>query len=257
MLISVALIILYKKLNGQKLSFSFSLAKSMFSRSKYYILSGIMIAVFTQTDKVMLENMIDSAATGHYSAAVTCAGLAMFVFAAIIDSGRPVIFEAKKRSTEEFELTVKRLYCILIYLSLAQCIVMTMLPKFIIGITYGADYYPAATSLQIIVWYTTFAYVGNVRNIWILAESKQKYQWFIDLSGAATNVVLNLIFIPLWGINGAAIASLISQFVVNVGIGFIIKPVRRSNVLMLQALDVRLLIDMIKALTNKKKGQDA
>lgn len=255
MLIAVCLLIIYKKLGGDKLKFSLPLAKSMFSRSKYYILSGIMLAVFTQTDKVMLEHMIDSAATGHYSAAVTCAGLASFVFAAIIDSGRPVIFEAHKKSKEEFELTVKRLYSILIYLSLAQCIVMSIIPNFIIGITYGPDFYPAASALRIVVWYTTLAYVGNIRNIWILAESKQRYQWRIDLSGALTNVVLNILFIPKWGIIGAAVASLISQFVVNVGIGFILNPIRRGNTLMLQSLDPRLLIDMIKSIIKQRNNK--
>ena len=253
LLIAVGLLFFYRKLGGSKWSFSWDLAKRMFSRSKYYILSGLMIAVFTQTDRVMLEHMVNSAATGYYSAAVTCAGLATFVFGAIIDSGRPVIFEAHKKGPEEFDRTVKNLYSIVIYLSLAQCVLMSLLPEFIIRLTYGADYLAAADALRIVVWFTTFAYIGNVRNIWILAENKQKYQWRIDLSGAVTNVLLNLLLIPLWGVNGAAVASLWSQFVVNVGIGFIIKPVRRANTLMLQALDPRLPWALIRGVLTRQK----
>ena len=256
MLIAVSLLVIYKKIGGKKLSFSLARAKNMFARSKYYILSGLMISIFTQTDRVMLEWMIDSAATGYYSAAVTCAGLATFVFAAIIDSGRPVVFSAYAKGREEFEVTVKRLYCIVIYLSLAQCVLMALIPNFIVSLTYGKDYLPAASALKIVVWFTTFAYVGNVRNIWILAESKQRYQWCIDLSGAVTNVVMNLILIPLWGVNGAAVASLISQFVVNVGIGFVIRPVRRGNVLMLQALNPRLLVELVKIVCRRGRVPD-
>lgn len=244
MFIAICLLAIYKKVGGQKLAFSFQLAKEMFARSKYYILSGLMISLFTQTDRVMLDYMMDSAATGYYSAAVACAGLATFVFGAIIDSGRPLIFEAYTKDKALFELNVKRLYSIVIYLSLAQSILMSLVPEMVIRITYGEDYKPAVAALRIVVWYTTFAYAGGVRNIWILAESKQKYQWRIDLSGAISNVILNLMFIPLWGVKGAALASLVSQFIVNVGIGFVIKPVRRANILMLQALNPRILIDM-------------
>lgn len=256
MLIAGGLLAVYHRLGGQKLRFSFSLAKSMFAKSKYYILSGLMISVFTQTDRVMLDYMIGPAATGYYSAAVTCATLASFVFGAIIDSGRPVIFESYKSDHALFELNVKRLYSIVIYLSLAQCIVMTLIPEFIIGITYGNDYSPAVSALRIIVWYTTFSYMGIVRNTWLLAESLQGYQWVIDLSGAVSNIVLNILLIPLWGVNGAAVASLISQFIVNVGIGFVIKPVRFGNALMLQALNPRLVLDMVKfVLSRNAKGE--
>ena len=253
MLIAVSLLVIYKKLGGQKLSFSFDLAKEMFAKSRVYILSGLMISIFTQTDRVMLDYMIDSTATGYYSAAAACASLASFVFGAIIDSGRPVILESHKKDKALFELNVKRLYSIVIYFSLAQCIVMTLVPELIIGITYGKDYYPAVSALRIIVWYTTFSYMGIVRNTWLLAESLQRYQWIIDLSGAVSNVVLNLLLIPLWGVNGAAAASLISQFIVNVGIGFIIKPVRHGNVLMLQSLDPRFLLDMAKHMLSQRR----
>ena len=56
-----------------------------------------------------------------------------------------------------------------------------------------------------------FSYLGSVRNVWMLAENKQKYLWIINLSGALGNVILNLILIPIMGVNGAAVASLCTQ----------------------------------------------
>ena len=44
-----------------------------------------MVTIFAHTDKVMLKMMLSEEAVGIYSAAVTCAGLTSFVFAAIID----------------------------------------------------------------------------------------------------------------------------------------------------------------------------
>ena len=94
--IGFASLYLYKKMSLKRLSFSFSLGKELFKKSYYYIISGIMVTVFAQTDKIMINQMMDSTATGYYSAAVSCALLTNFIFAAIIDSMRPSIFEGKK-----------------------------------------------------------------------------------------------------------------------------------------------------------------
>jgi hypothetical protein len=45
--------------------------------------------------------------------------------------------------------------------------------------------------------------------------------------------------IPSFGARGAAMASLVTQIFTNVIIGFIIKPVRRNNYLMIQGLNFR------------------
>ena len=108
-LIAIGMHIVYRKLGGQRLCFSKTLANQLFSRGKYYIISGLMVTVFAQTDRVMLKLMIGDAETGFYSAAVTCAGLTGFVFAAVIDSMRPLIVESKAISQEKYEKNLVRL----------------------------------------------------------------------------------------------------------------------------------------------------
>lgn len=246
MLIAVGLIVVYGKLGGARLTFQGKIAKNLFSKSKYYILSNMMVTIFAQTDKVMLKLMIGDVATGYYSAAVSCAGMTGFVFAAIIDSFRPVIFDCKKHSEQQFEKNMVRLYGMVIYLSLLQSLVVSLASKWIVLILYGADYTPAIDPLRLIVWYTTFSYLGSVRNIWILAENKQQYLWSINLSGALINVVLNYWLIPIMGTMGAALASLITQIFTNVVTGFVIRSIRRTNLLMLQALDPREMVCALK-----------
>ena len=186
-LISIGGIVLYRKLGGRKLRFSWKRGKDMFARSKHYIFSSMMVTIFAQTDKIMIKMMLDESSTGYYGAAVACAGMTSFVFTAIIDSFRPAIFEGQKESKRIFKHRLTMLYSIVIYLSLAQSVVMTLFSRWIIFILYGTAYNPAISALQIIVWYTTFSYMGSVRNIWILANDKQKYLWQINMSGAIAN----------------------------------------------------------------------
>ena len=89
--ISVCLYVVYRNLSDQKLAVSFTLAKQLFQRSRFYIVSGIMVTLFSLTDRVMITLMLGKEANGYYSAAVTCASLSQFVFAAIADSMRPSI----------------------------------------------------------------------------------------------------------------------------------------------------------------------
>ena len=245
-IIAILLFVVYAKFGTQRLKISWKRAKSMFSKSRYYIISSLMVTIFAQTDRIMLKIMIDDSATGFYSAAVTCAGMTGFIFSAIIDSARPAIFERKKNSQEEFEKGVSRLYSVIIYFALLQSLLVTLLAQPIVYLLYGKEYNPSINALRLIVWYTTFSYIGAVRNIWILAEGQQKILGVLNLSGALLNVILNYILIPIWGIMGASFASLLTQIFTNVIMGFIVHRVRRNNILMLKGLNPKYLFDLIR-----------
>ena len=246
LLISAILLVIYKRLNGQKFSFSIKRGKEMLSISRFYIISSMMVTIFAQTDRIMLKMMINDVATGLYSVAITCAGMTSFIFAAIIDSFRPVIVTNKLSDQKAYEKNISLLYSVIIYISLFQSLIISLFSGVIINLFYGNAYIDASNILRLVVWYTTFSYLGAVRNVWILAESKEKYLWVINLTGAIANVILNLLFIPLWGTCGAALASLITQIFTNVVLGFIIKPIRQNNHLMFKGLDIRLLIQAIR-----------
>ncbi len=246
LIINVTLYILYRIKNGQKLTVSFTTFKYLFGKSKYFIISGMMIAIFAQTDRIMLKLMISEEATGLYSACVACAGMTNFIFVAILDSVRPLIFECKKQNNETFEKNMCRTYSIIIYLSLLQSIFIALFPNLIIYILYGESYLVASNALRIITWYSMFSYLGAVRNIWLIAEEKNKLIYRIDVSGALINVILNFILIPNYGIEGAAFASLITQIFTNVIVVAILKQTRINIKFMLKGLSPKYLIQTIK-----------
>ena len=242
--IAIILLIFYFKKYKKTISFSWSVAKRMFNKSNHYILSSLMVTIFAQTDIIMLKFMLGDYETGLYSSAITCATMTAFVFSAIIDSMRPVIFEAKKTDNEKYELNIKRLYSIVIYLALLQSVVITIFAPLVIRIIAGKEFVDAASALMIVIWFTTFSYTGSIRNIWILGENKQKYLIFINLCGAIMNVGLNVILIPIMGINGAALASLITQVFTNVFMNWIIRPIAYNNNLMFASLNPKIILDL-------------
>lgn len=246
MIIAICQIYLYKRLGGSKLEFSFFRFKKMFNDSKYYIISGLMIAVFSQTDRIMLKLMVGNDVTGYYSAAVRCAGLTTFVFSAIISSSSPVIYESFEKSEDAFERNIQNLYSVILYMAFAQSMIMTLFAKPIILILYGSAYIDAVPALQIITWYIAFSYMGTIRNRWMLAKGIQHLIWKIDLAGALINVVLNMICIPKFGIIGAATASLVTQMFTNFVLSWLIKDVRRNNDLIMNGLNPKSAIVLLK-----------
>jgi O-antigen/teichoic acid export membrane protein len=251
LIISVMLIVIYKKVGGQPLSVDWRVGKELLSTSKYYIIPSLMVVIFQNTDRIMIKMMIGESETGLYSAAITCIGISSFVFSAILDTARPVILEEKERDPELYEKKVTQLYSIITCLSLAQSVFMTVLAKPVVLLLYGADYSGSALILAVAVWYNTFGHYGSVRNIWILAEGKQKYLTGINVAGALVNVILNSVFIPICGAVGAALASVITQFFTNVVIGFVFKPIRRNNYLMIKGLNPRIMIDLCLTVLRK------
>lgn len=255
-IISVSLLFIYFKIGKAKLSFSFSMAKAMLSKSKHYMLSGIMVVAFQTTDHIMLLNIIDKKENGYYTAAITAASVVQFVYIAIIDSYRPLILSNKKENDADYEKNISSLYSIVLYLALAQSLAFFILAKPIIYILYGTDYSASVTVLRILVWYLAFSFMGSVRNVWILAEQKQKYLWIINLSGAVFNVLFNSVLIPFYGAVGAATASLATQIFINFILGFIIKPIRPNNKLLLKGLNPKFAYQNFKNLVYliKKKN---
>ena len=249
----VLLSLLYKKLGGKPLSISYNVAKRMFSKSKYYILVNIMVVIFGQTDRIMLKLMIDDATTGLYSAAITCSNLFSFVFYALIDSARPMIFEAHKISKEKFEKSITALYSGIIYLSLAVVLGIIIFAPLVIYIIYGSAYKEAITPLRIVIWYIPFSFIGSIRNIWILAEGHQKWLTPVNAGGALLNVVLNFLLIPLWEASGAAFASLMTQFFTNVVISYMVSDIRRSMVLLIKGINPKYICIIIKKMLRRER----
>lgn len=255
-LVAFSLIAIFLK-KGGRLRFSLKNGISMLKKSRHFMVASMMVVVIQNTDHVMLTKIAGKAENGFYSAAITCTIIAQFVFTAIIDSFRPVILENKKENSPEYERNVSGLYCITQYLALVQSIFFTVFAELIVFVLYGADYAATVTVLRILIWYFSFSVMGVVRNVWIVAEQKQKYLWIINLSGVLLNVGLNAILIPYFGACGAAVASLATQIFANFIFGFIFKPIRENNRLLIAGLNPKMLISVSKdvagMLVKKKK----
>ncbi|OZT78638.1 flippase [Salinicoccus roseus] len=247
LIVGVALIIAYFKYRtiSSKWRIDLNYAKYILSNSWYLILTGLMITFYMQIDKVMLGSMLlNTHEVGVYSAAVAVASMWYFVPMAIITSFQPVIMNYKNKDKEKYLRSVQQLYAIISWTGIVFGLLTILFSDLIIGILYGADYSEAGNILTISVWAGTFAMLGSARGVWLVSEGLQKYTVIFMGAGAAINVTINYILIPIWGGYGAAIATLVAQVVVSIITPLFFQKTRIASIMMIRGF-------MLKGFENK------
>lgn len=213
-IVAVMLYIFYKRENGQPLKVDSRKGFEILHESYHFILSGLMVAIYGQMDRIMIGSMLTDYDVGLYTTATAICGMWIFVPMAIINSFRPKIMELKKEGQEElYEKRLEQLYSGIIWLCIVVSAMVSFLAYFAVNLLFGKDYIGAVNALRIAIWYETFSMIGTARGIWILCENKNKYVKYLLGIGAAVNLVLNWMLIPVYGINGAAFATLVTEFV--------------------------------------------
>lgn len=238
-IVAICLGIAYKKNGGGKLGFSWKKAKELLGSGYHFILSGLMVAVYGATDRLMLKHVLGETEVGYYSTALAVCNLWVFLLSAIIDSMKPVILQKHKTDRKNYLRLNKQLYAIIFYVSVAVSLCFIVLGKFVIKLLYGEAYLPAVGPLKVITWYTAFSYLGVAREAWVVSEHKQKYLKFLYAGAAVSNVILNAFLIPVWGASGAAVASLITQISTIFVFPIMIKDLRPNAKLMIEAILLR------------------
>jgi len=219
-----------------KMSFSLEESRSLLSRGYHFILSDLLVMIYTRIDKLMLEAYKGVRILGIYSIAALISELWVLLPNAIITSARPKILEYKNINYDEYIRKIKQLYAVVFYLGIAVSIFMTLFSKYIILLLYGNQYLTATTPISILSFATIFATLGSARSIWIIGEGLQKHTKKYIAIGALVNIILNSILIKPLGMTGVAVATLVSQVVVSLIAPIFIKETRVSSKLMIEAI---------------------
>lgn len=190
-------------------------AKSLLKDSWPLILSGLVVSLYMKIDQVMIKNILDNNSVGQYAAAVRLLEVWYFIPVVISSSLFPAIINAKATSKHLYYSRMQNLYNLMAWLAISIAIIVTLLSDWIVHVLYGDEFNQASGVIMIQIWSVIFVFLGVASSKWFIAEGLQKYSFYRSLSGAILNIILNLILIPMYGIEGAAIATLISQIVAS------------------------------------------
>jgi O-antigen/teichoic acid export membrane protein len=196
-------------------SFVFSTAKKMLKSSWPLILASIVIMIYMRIDQIMIKEMLGEHEVGLYSAAVRLSEIWYFIPVIVVNSLFPAIVNAKRISAELYQKRLQRLYSLMAWMAIGIAVPMTFLSEWLVVLLYGNAYKQAGQVLMIHIWASVFVFLGVAFGRYLTAENLNIKLLYRTLLGATSNVLLNLILIPKYGIRGAAISLFLSQLMAN------------------------------------------
>lgn len=215
----VFMIIAFKKITKRNLHIMIDkiLAKKLLIGSWPLVFSGFMIMIYMRIDQIMLGEMVNDYEVGTYSAALKLSEIWYIIPTIICNSFFPSIIEAKKFGEQTYFKKIQNLFNILFLLSFGIAVFVTFFSNLIIYVLYGDQYKDAALILSIHIWTSIFVFVGVGSSNFFIIENLQLKTFTRTALGAVVNIILNLILIPKFLSVGAAVATLISQFLSSYG----------------------------------------
>jgi len=197
--------------------------KKLFSLSLPMMFSALFLFLSNWTDVFMLGILSTKTDVGVYNAAFKLAIIAFIVINAINTVFAPKISELfSQNKLKEIEVEFHKARRMTIYLTLPIIIIIIAFRKQLLSL-FGDDFVYGETALTIIVCGLLINVFSGSVDYFLNMTNHQKPLRTFTIISAVINIVLNYFLIKEMGINGAAIASVISSLTINLLCVFYIK----------------------------------
>ena len=222
LLIGAGYIFSYRTIIGKIATWSFdsAVAKKLIKESFPLLLSGTAIVIYQRIDQVMIGKMINQTSNGYFSVAARFIDFAIFIPAIIAQTVAPMLLESYSNNKEDYFEKRQFFFNVVTWSGIFMSIIMSLSAYWMITILFGKEFIPAVAVLQIMAWKAVGSSLFASSSQIIINEGKQKWAFMRNISALILCIFLNLWLIPLMGINGSAIAGVVtilfSGFIVHI-----------------------------------------
>lgn len=188
--------------------FSTSKFKKMVSYSAPLVLSSIGLVIAVNIDRIAIKDLLGLEELGIYGVAYRFAAVAGLIMIGFQESLTPLIFKNYKRKKTPSDISkIFNIFIIFASLAVAGSILFS---KEIVILFTTEIFYSSANLITLLILSVFFS------NIFIFTPGlsiakKTKLISVIAIFGAIINTILNYTLIPIFGLSGAAYATLISS----------------------------------------------
>lgn len=189
---------------------------------------GLMIlfaGVYYRIDILMLAKMQGDAAVGLYSVAYKLIDVLMITGASITGVLYPRMAAHAAGSPGALQRLVERSHRYMTALGIPAALVVTTAAPWIVELLFGREFAAAGPVLRILVWATalTFMYMPLVH---ALNATGREWHWIgVLVVNSIVNVTLNLVLIPAYGIQGAAVSTVVCELIALVMALVLVRPI--------------------------------
>lgn len=201
------------------LRFSLPMFKKLMFDAWPLLLAALSGYTYARIDQVMIQHFINSNAVGFYDVAVRLTDYIGFLPGIIMGSVLPAIINAKKQNRDMYLSRFKSLLNLNLSISFISAASIFVFAPWIVTLVFGNEYLPTITVLRIYVWSSVFIVPTLLLQHYFIIEGRSIQYLIFSFCGAVTNVILNLIMIPMFGMQGAAYATLSTLIILAVIFG--------------------------------------
>jgi len=166
-------------------------------------------------DKMMLGSMVSVAAVAIYEIAIKVTNLLEIPTL----SAAPVVFpQSAKEASEKGNYAVAKLYeqsvGLILTLIFPCVLVVQLMPELIVTMIAGDQYLETVPLLRIVIFFGMFTPFLYQTGMALESIGRPNINFYFTLASFFLNLVLNAVFITLFGIIGAAYGTLITYLIV-------------------------------------------
>lgn len=176
-----------------------------------HYLSG---TILSQGDRIMIQHMVGESAVGIYSVAYSIGMLVQLFTNAINNSITPWMYE--NLNQKNYRNIRKNINYILLFLAGIIIALCFFVPELVL-IFGSEEYYNAIYVVPPVASSVYFIFLYNIFAIPQMYCEKQQFMAVASVCAAGLNIVLNAIFIPIFGYYAAGYTTVVSYIVYSVG----------------------------------------
>ncbi len=176
------------------------------------VLSTASVAACNRLDLVLVGHFLPREITGSYAAAVRLNELVQFVAAAVPAATIGGLARLHARNREGFLEVHGALAAIAVLAGATIALAWMLFAHPAVTIVFGARYEDAAPFLRILAWTNVSVFAGSVWSVFWVSERLLRTLMTITVASALATVAADSWLLPRYGATGAAIGTLIGQF---------------------------------------------
>jgi O-antigen/teichoic acid export membrane protein len=212
LLISLGYVYVYRR-QGHSLkawTYSRNTASDLLRHSWPLAFSAFFVSLYMKIDQLMIDAYLGKVALGVYTPVVNLSEAWYFLPMAIVTALFPAIMQARKTDMQRYRLRLQQLYELMIVLGLLAAVTVTVLAPYLYAWFYKPEFAEGAGILVIHIWAGVFISLNLANGQYLIAEGHTRLLLWRSLVGAAVNIALNAWWIPLYGMAGAAFATVVA-----------------------------------------------
>lgn len=189
-----------------------AVARSMVHRSWPLVLHSMLGLIIFNADFVFLRVLRGASTVGMYAAAYTLVSFLLNLGVAYGASLLPALTRAANDRDGRQQLYFGAMAHVFA-VGLPIAVGGTLVAGRIINLVFGASFAPSALALQLLLWSIPVALVRNVSQAALVAAGRQRDVLRTAVWAAVINLALNALIIPVYGMAGAAVSTLVTETV--------------------------------------------